>query len=109
MNAFFSKIVASKTKKGRGKTSGKWLLQYHKHNGETKISVPVHEQLNGLCGDNASKVAHILGMHIRQRCPIRARHWQDVDPGTQEVIIQAVLVIANVNGVFYFMFLSSKE
>ena len=60
------------------------------------MSVPVHEELNGLCGDNASKAAQCLGMHIRQRCPIRdTRHWQNVDLGTQEVIIQAVLVIVH--------------
>ena len=94
--------VIAQAKKGRGKTSGKWLRQFSKHNGpDAKISVPVHEEMNALCGDDAGKAARLLGMHIIRLCPIRdTPHWQDVNPGTQSAIIQAVLVLANVTSGF---------
>ena len=76
-NGIFFNTGTSQSKNGRGKTNGKWLRLFKKQNGDNmKISVPINEELNALSGNAAGKAARLLGMHIRQHCPIRnTPHW----------------------------------
>ena len=102
---FFCTDTTTEAKKGRGKTSGKWLRLFKKRYGNVKISVPLNQELNALSGNEAGKVARLLGMHIRQHCPVRnTPHWKNVSPVTQAVIIQAVLVLLMSHNFWYFNF-----
>jgi hypothetical protein len=75
------------------KTTGKVLQKLRRAIGGRRLPVTVVPELNALCGDNAPKVANLLGAMIRKLSPIKnTRHWQDVDPAIQDSIIQAVLV-----------------
>ena len=58
-----------------------------------KLPVPVPEELNALCGMNASAVANEIGIQIRRMCPIQGiKSWSNVDEATKAAIIQVVRV-----------------
>ncbi|XP_038978342.1 uncharacterized protein LOC113461311 isoform X1 [Phoenix dactylifera] len=85
-------LACSSSKRVRGKTVGKGIDKLIAQNGGEKLSVPVLDEWNALCGINAPKVTSLLGVYIRRMCPIKGiPTWRHVDEATQSAIIQSVL------------------
>ncbi|XP_038986586.1 uncharacterized protein LOC120112091 [Phoenix dactylifera] len=85
-------LAGSSSKRVRGKTVGKGIDKLIAQNGGEKLSVPVLDEWNALCGINAPKVASLLRVYIRRMCPIKGiPTWRHVDEATQSAIIQSVL------------------
>ncbi|KAH7845904.1 hypothetical protein Vadar_007259 [Vaccinium darrowii] len=82
----------------RGKTLGKGVEKLIAQNGGKKLSVPVLEEWNSLCGINASKATTLLGVYIRRMSPVKnTPTWWHIDEATQSAIIQSVLDKVNIS------------